>query len=95
MGTILSVEKIKKSDKLLLLSVNVGEESPRQIVSGIATYFDDEQSLVNRQAMFVTNLEPRRIFGHESNGMIFALNDQDNFSVLEPDMNITPGTRAS
>ncbi len=94
-GTILSVEEIEKSDKLLLLQVELGEENPRQIVSGIKTYFQDVQSLVNRQAMFVTNLEPRKIFGHESNGMIFAVNDKDNFSILEPDTVITPGTQAS
>lgn len=94
-GTILSVEPIEKSDKLLVLKVDLGEDEPRQIVSGIKTYFDDIQKLVNRQAMFVTNLEPREIFGHVSNGMIFAVNDKDNFSILEPDTVITPGTQAS
>jgi len=94
-GTILSVIPVEKSEKLLLLSVDTGDATPRQIVSGIKTYFEDPQSLVNRQAMFVTNLEPRTIFGHESQGMIFALNDKDNFSILEPDTKIVPGTRAS
>ncbi len=94
-GTILSVEAIEKSDKLLLLQVDTGEESPRQIVSGIKTYFDDFQTLAGRQAMFVTNLEPRMIFGHESQGMIFAVHDKDNFSILEPDTVIAPGTQAS
>ena len=94
-GTILSVEKIEKSDKLLKLMVNVGEDEPRQIVSGIAPYFTDEQSLVSRQAMFVTNLEPRKIFGLESNGMIFAVNDENAFSILEPATVIQPGTMAS
>ncbi len=94
-GTIISVEKIEKSDKLLKLMVNVGEDEPRQIVSGIAPYFKDIHSLQGRQAMFVTNLEPRKIFGLESNGMIFAVNDEDSFSILEPDTTITPGTQAS
>ena len=94
-GTILSAEPIEKSDKLLKLMVDVGEASPRQIVSGIAPYFEDPQSLVKRQAMFVTNLEPKKIFGHESDGMIFALNDEESFSILSPDTHITPGTRAS
>ena len=94
-GTILSVEEIEKSDKLLLLSVDTGDEGPRQIVSGIKTYFDDPQSLAGRQAMFVTNLEPRKIFGYMSEGMIFAVNDAENFSILEPDMAITPGTKAA
>jgi len=94
-GTILSVEAIEKSDKLLVLKVDLGEDEPRQIVSGIKTYFEDIQTLVERQAMFVTNLEPRMIFGHESNGMIFAVNDKDSFSILEPDTKIAPGTQAS
>ena len=94
-GTILSVEKIEKSDKLLKLMVNVGEYQPRQIVSGIAPYFTDINSLVGRQAMFVTNLEPRKIFGLESNGMIFAVNDESSFSILEPDHHVKEGTLAS
>ncbi|MFW0871281.1 MAG: hypothetical protein ACKKL4_02400 [Patescibacteria group bacterium] len=94
-GTILSVDPIEKSDKLLRLMVDVGEEKPRQIISGIAPYFKDPQSLVKRQAMFVTNLESKKIFGYESDGMIFAVNDDESFSILEPDTYITPGTRAS
>jgi methionyl-tRNA synthetase len=94
-GTILSVEEIEKSDKLLLLSVDTGDAEPRQIVSGIKNYFDDPQSLVGRQSMFVTNLEPRKIFGYLSHGMIFAVNDKENFSILEPDTPLTPGTQAA
>lgn len=95
LGTILSVEKIEKSDKLLLLKVDLGEDEPRQIVSGIALYFKDVQSLAGRQAMFVANLEPRKIFGIESNGMIFAVSEGDTFSILEPDSKMTPGIQAS
>ena len=95
LGTIVSVEKIEKSDKLLLLQVDLGEDKPRQIVSGIALYYADPQVLAGRQAMFVANLEPRTIFGHQSNGMIFALNDEDSFSILEPDTPMAVGTRAS
>jgi len=94
-GTILSVEEVPKSDKLLKLMVNVGEDEPRQIISGIKFFFEDAQSLVDRQAMFVTNLAPRKIMGLESNGMIFAVNDKNGFSILEPDTVIEPGTRAS
>ena len=95
LGTILSVEEIEKSDKLLLLSVDLGEETPRQIVSGIKTYFEDPQSLVNTQATFVTNLAPRKIFGYESQGMIMALNDKDSFSLLTPTTPIEAGTKVS
>jgi len=94
-GTILSVEEIEKSEKLLLLSVDLGEESPRQVVSGIKTYFEDPQSLVGTQATFVANLAPRKIFGYESQGMIMALNDKDSFSLLTPTTKIESGTKVS
>ena len=76
-----------------------GEKSlvpaPRQIVSGISTYFPDAAVLVVKTCMFVTNLEPRMIKGFESNGMLFAVSDAEgNFSLLEPNATIKPGTPA-
>ena len=69
---------------------------PRQIVSGIAMYFPDPAVLVGKTCMFVTNLEPRKIKGFESNGMIFAVSDdKGNFSLLEPNSSIQPGTQAA
>lgn len=73
-GEILSVEKVPDTDKLLKLSVNMGEEKPRQIVSGIAGFFPDPQSLVGKKCAFAANLEPRVIKGLESQGMILAVN---------------------
>ena len=94
-GKILSVEKVVDTDKLLKLSVDMGEENPRQIVSGIATYFPDCAVLVGKKCMFVANLEPRIIRGLESNGMLFALSDKDgHFSLLEPNEDISVGTKA-
>ena len=72
-GEILSAEKVPETDKLLKLSVNFGEDLPRQIVSGISFYFSDEKMLVGKKCAFVTNLEPRTIRGLESNGMILAV----------------------
>lgn len=67
----------------------------RQIVSGIALYFPDPATLVGRKCMFVTNLEPRKIKGLESNGMLFAVSTPDGkFSLLEPNAEIPEGTRA-
>ena len=69
--------------------------SVRQIVSGISAYFPDPTVLVGKTCMFVTNLEPRMIKGFESNGMLFALSDESgNFSILEPNSTIKPGTLA-
>jgi len=67
----------------------------RQIVSGISAYFPDESVLVGKKCMFVVNLEPRKIKGYESNGMLFAVSTEDGaFSLLEPNANIPNGTRA-
>lgn len=94
-GKILSAEKIPDTEKLLKLSVDFAEGSPRQIVSGIALYFPDPQALVGRKCMFVTNLEPRMIRGYESNGMLFAVStDEGAFSLLEPNDSIPEGTKA-
>ncbi len=94
-GQIVSAEKIANADKLLKLMVNFGEAEPRQIVSGIAAYFPDPATLVGKKAMFVTNLEPRTIRGHVSNGMLFAVStDAGAFSLLEPVGDIPPGTQA-
>lgn len=109
-GKILSAEKIPDTDKLLKLSVDfaenkevvneAGEKSSvptvRQIVSGISLYFADPAVLIGKTCMFVTNLEPRMIKGFESNGMLFAVSDgKGNFSLLEPNGSIPPGTLAA
>lgn len=108
-GKILSAEKIPDTDKLLKLSVDFNEQKEvtdeagvktlhptvRQIVSGISMYFPDPATLVGKTCMFVTNLEPRTIRGHESNGMLFALSTDDGkFSLLEPNETIPVGTKA-
>lgn len=94
-GKVLSAEKIPDTDKLLKLEVDFAEEKPRQIVSGISAYFPDPQTLVGKKCMFVTNLEPRVIRGHESNGMLFALSTPEGeFSLLEPSDSIPVGTKA-
>ena len=93
-GRIISAEKIPDTEKLLKLMVDFAEEKPRQIISGIAVQFPDPQVLVGKTCMFVTNLEPRTIRGHESNGMLFAVSTEDTLSLLEPNENIPPGTLA-
>jgi methionyl-tRNA synthetase len=94
-GEILSAEKVPETDKLLKLSVDLGEENPRQIISGIAPYFPDYSFLVGKKCMFVANLEPRVIRGLESNGMIMAVSAENGkFSLLEVSKEIPTGTRA-
>ncbi len=96
-GEILSAKKIPETDKLLKLSVNLGEESPRQIISGIAKYFVDLEVLVGKKCFFVANLEPRMIKGFESNGMLFAVGGDGEipFSLIQADPAIPAGTPAN
>lgn len=94
-GKILSAEKIPDTDKLLKLSVDLGEGTPRQVVSGIALYFPEPESLVGKSTMFVANLEPRTIRGHESQGMILAVSTEEGvFSLVAPEKEMPPGTTA-
>ena len=98
-GTILSVDVVEDADKLLRLLVDVGERDdegnvvPRQIISGIRTYFEDPQLLVGRQCPFLTNLEPRTIRGFESQGMILAASNDDSFALLHPHIALAPGSK--
>ncbi len=92
-GTILSVEVVPETDRLLKLTVDFGEETPRQIVSGIRTHFTEVESLVGVQCPFVTNLAPREIKGLVSNGMIMAASTDEVFSLLVPQVAITAGAK--
>lgn len=91
-GTIIAVAVVPDADRLLQLTVDVGEEAPRQIISGIREYFEDIQSLVGRQSPFLTNLEARTIRGLESQGMILAVGQADVFSLLQPTHNVPAGS---
>jgi methionine--tRNA ligase beta chain len=90
-GTILSVEVVEGADRLLKLMVDVGEESPRQIISGIREFYPDLDELVGKQSPFLINLEPRMIKGQESQGMILAGGEGDLFAMLHPAAHVTPG----
>jgi len=70
-GEVRSAERIPKADKLLLMTVDIGEEKPRQILAGIAQYYEPEQ-LVGRKIIVVANLKPRKLRGYESQGMLLA-----------------------
>ncbi|MES2749550.1 MAG: hypothetical protein V4606_04110 [Patescibacteria group bacterium] len=92
-GTILSVEEVPDSNKLLKLTVEVGEEAPRQILSGIKKYFADPQMLVGVQTPFLINLETKVIAGLESQGMILAASTESEFSLLTVTQPLPAGAR--
>ncbi|WP_342381230.1 methionine--tRNA ligase [Myxococcus stipitatus] len=91
-GKVLAAEKVPKADKLLKLSVDVGEATgPRTIVSGIAEAFAPE-SLVGRNVVVVANLKPRSLKGIESRGMLLTAGPGGkDLSLLDPG-NVPPGS---
>lgn len=90
-GTITAVENVPDSNKLLKLTVDIGSETPRQILSGIKKFFEDPQSLVGVQTPFLINLETKVIAGLESQGMILAASSGDAFSLLLPQVPLPAG----
>jgi methionyl-tRNA synthetase len=70
-GQVLSAERLPKSDKLLIMKVDIGEEQPRQILAGIAQYYEPEK-MIGRKVVIVANLKPRKLRGFESQGMVVA-----------------------
>src|SRR5690606_12024259 len=70
-GEILVADKVPNADKLLRFEVELGEERPRQILAGLAEYYEPEK-LVGRKVVVVANLKPRKMRGLESQGMICA-----------------------
>lgn len=91
-GTILGAEEIEGSDKLLKLKVDLGEESPRQIIAGIKNYYKKEE-LVNNQIVVVANLEFRQMMGMESQGMVLATDSDTGPILLIPEKEVPPGSK--
>jgi len=93
LGTITSVEVVEDADKLLKLTVEVGEESPRQILSGIREYIAQPAELVGQQFPFLLNLKPRIIRGLESQGMILAASHDSDLALLKASPHLPPGSQ--
>ncbi|HET8725011.1 MAG TPA: methionine--tRNA ligase [Anaeromyxobacteraceae bacterium] len=88
---IRAAERVPKADKLLRLTVDVGEPEPRTIVAGIAAAWPEPQALVGRRIVVVANLEPRALRGITSQGMLLAAGDPPR--ILQVDEGVAPGTR--
>jgi methionyl-tRNA synthetase len=84
---------VPKADKLLELSVDVGEPAPRTIVAGIAQAYPDPQALVGKRIVVVANLEPRALRGITSQGMLLAAGEAPDLSLVTVADGIAPGTR--
>ncbi len=90
-----SAEPVPKSDKLLKLEVNIGEDNRRQVVAGLAGYYKPEE-LIGRQVLFVANLKPVKLRGVLSQGMLLAATDKNgDLALTAIDKKIAPGSRIS
>lgn len=90
---IIEAEKVAKSDKLIKLRVQMGNEK-RTVVAGIAQHYQPE-NLIGKKVALLLNLKPRKIFGLESQGMILAASNQDNLTLIVPDNDIPSGSEIS
>ena len=91
-GKVMSADPIEGSEKLLKLMVDVGEDQPRQILSGIAKWYTADD-LVNNSFIFITNLAPRMMMGLESQGMLLAAESDDQPVPLVPLTEVAPGAK--
>jgi methionyl-tRNA synthetase len=92
-GTVLSAEPVKGADKLLHLRVDIAEPEPRTIVAGIAQFYQPDK-LIGRKVVIVANLQPRKLRGIESNGMIVAASLEGGNPVLAGFLeDVPPGAR--
>jgi tRNA-binding protein len=94
-GTIEKVDNIKKADKLVKLRVSFGDHH-RQILAGIKTERLDPTEIVGQQALFVVNLEPRKMMGEVSEGMLFDIGYADDVTpaLAVPERPVPDGIRA-
>ena len=88
---ILKAERVEGSEKLVKLQIDVGELGQRQLIAGIGTIYTPE-ILVGKQIVIVANLEPRKLMGYESQGMLLAASDELGPVLLAPESEVEPGT---
>ena len=90
-GTIVSAQDHPNADRLLVLTVDIGEPSPRQIVAGIKKTYQ-AADLVGRHVVVVSNLKPATLRGVESQGMVLAASDESSVIFITPERPIRPGS---
>ena len=94
-GTILSVEDVPGSDKLVRLTVDFGDHR-RRILAGMKQERANPREIEGRQALFVVNLAPRKMMGEVSEGMLFDIGYADQLTpvLAVPESPVPDGTRA-
>jgi len=90
-GKVLSADCHPDADKLVVLRADMGKETPRTLVAALKGHYETEQ-LVGRLIVAVTNLEPARLRGIESHGMLLAAQEADRVVLVTPDKEVAPGS---
>lgn len=91
-GTVTEATDIEGSEKLLMLKVDLGEESPRQVLAGVKEWYKPED-FIGKQVVVVANLEPRKMMGLESQGMMLAADSGDGPVFLTVPKEVPAGTK--
>jgi len=91
-GKITKAEPVSGSRNLVKMLIEVGNGDIRQAVAGIAQYYNPKE-LEGKQVAVIANLQPKRMFGIESNVMILAAEDEKNVSILLPDRPVRVGSK--
>lgn len=91
-GTIVNVESVHQSTKLIKLKIDLGEAGTKQAVAGIAPWYKPEE-LKGKQIAVLTNIKPTKIFDVESQVMILAAEDEKTVAILKPDKSVKPGSK--
>ena len=89
---VTKAEKLEGSEKLIKLQLNLGEKEERQIIAGIAKFYQPED-LISQEIVLVENLEPKKIFGQDSRGMLLAADNKGEPVILKPEKSVPPGTK--
>jgi methionyl-tRNA synthetase len=93
-GTVLEATPHPEADRLLVLRIDTADETPRQVVAGIAEFFKPEE-LVGRQVVVVANLKPRKLRGLVSQGMVLAVKKEGGLALLGPSSEVANGGKVS
>ncbi len=90
-GVITEVTEHPNADRLLVLKVDVGDGTPRQVVAGIKGAYQPAD-LMGKRVVVVTNLKPATLRGVESQGMVLATQDSSGLSLVVPERSVQPGS---
>jgi methionyl-tRNA synthetase len=93
-GTVKDVEKHPDADRLLLVKVDTGDKDVRQVVAGLADYFEPKD-LIGKQVVVVANLKPRKLRKQLSQGMVLAVKTDKGMELLTPTGKVPPGSKVS